>query len=147
MQRIEYESLPNVCFGCGRFSHNQDIFPLKSGAASSIRAEAEPIIWNEDKGGDSGCNGGSRFEVLGKNKGNNAADGNIKSGKNIGDTGGKGIVVPSGLKTTLNILKPSNREGESSMGQVFDSFDSGSQMGPKATDVVREPIIFQAVNE
>lgn len=32
------------------------------------------------------------------------------------------------------------------MGRVSNSFDGGSQMGPKATNVVREPIIFQVVN-
>ncbi|KAK5832910.1 hypothetical protein PVK06_016718 [Gossypium arboreum] len=26
-QRVEYESLPNVCFGCGRFGHNMDFCP------------------------------------------------------------------------------------------------------------------------
>ncbi|MBA0633558.1 hypothetical protein Godav_028857, partial [Gossypium davidsonii] len=26
-QRVEYESLPNVCFGCGRFGYNKDFCP------------------------------------------------------------------------------------------------------------------------
>ncbi|MFQ6621647.1 hypothetical protein Gotur_002532 [Gossypium turneri] len=36
MQRIEYEYFSNVCFGCGRFGHNQDICPLKSRTTLSM---------------------------------------------------------------------------------------------------------------
>ncbi|MBA0572076.1 hypothetical protein Golob_002438 [Gossypium lobatum] len=31
LQRVEYEALPNVCFGCGRYDHVQDVCPSLGG--------------------------------------------------------------------------------------------------------------------
>ncbi|MBA0814581.1 hypothetical protein Gohar_020400 [Gossypium harknessii] len=31
LQRVEYEALPNACFGCGRYDHVQDVSPSLGG--------------------------------------------------------------------------------------------------------------------
>lgn len=66
-------------------------------------------------GGDSGCNEGSCFKVLGNNQRNNTVDGNIKSGKNIRDPRSKILVI----EIDSNVTKMRTNKGVSEKKNNF----------------------------
>ncbi|MBA0549146.1 hypothetical protein Golob_020199, partial [Gossypium lobatum] len=43
-QRVEYESLPMVCFDCGRFGHNREFCPHKSMGKLNV-SSMNPYLW------------------------------------------------------------------------------------------------------
>ncbi|MBA0781614.1 hypothetical protein Gotri_002521 [Gossypium trilobum] len=130
LQRVEYEALPNICFGCGRYDHVQDVCPSLGGRDkgreddSRKKFDTAELNCRVEKFGS--------WMLVGRKQRRKAHG----LSKKLGDRAkGKGVLF-SGPNKPVMVLMPMNiNRANPSVVQENVGFDDGSPIGAHTSTI------------